>query len=69
MAPLLRIYARYVIGIAAGVLVSKAVIPQELADALQSEPAVTAIASGFTAGAAFVVERFYAIAKQRGWTL
>lgn len=69
MGALVRIYARYVIGIAAGALVMKGLIPQEVADILQQDTVITAVSTGFLAGSAFVVEFLYKRAKARGWSL
>lgn len=65
-APLLRIIARYAIGI----LVAKGFIPTELINAISADPmAVGAVELGVAAGSAFVVERYYMLAKRRGWSL
>jgi hypothetical protein len=69
MGPILRIYARYAIGIVTGALVVKGIVPQEVADILNQDATITALSSGFLAGSAFVVEFLYKKAKARGWSL
>jgi pantothenate kinase type III len=69
IGPIARIYARYAIGIVTGALVVRGLLPQEVANILNQDATVTAISSGFLAGSAYVVEKLYAKAKARGWSL
>ena len=56
----IRIALRYI----AGYLVFKSIIPQELADAILSDPEVVAVI-GVVIG--FLVEGAYALARKFGW--
>ncbi len=68
LAPLLRNLARYSLGTALGVLVTRGYISQDLADTLANDPEVlAAIQYGSVAAGIWITEMLYAFAKQRGW--
>ena len=58
----------YGLGVALGYLVSKNLIPQELADSIASDPEIqTAFQLALIGAGAIITETCYALAKKYGW--
>lgn len=69
MAPILRNLARYGLGVCLGMLVSRGVISEELANHISADPELqAAIQYGAVAAGMAATEFLYGLAKRFGWT-